>query len=338
MMDFEDGSIRARMGEHYRPFYSNYSDTLQAAVDDYDPRDVAAAAQTHLEEMVVKQLRHLAVDGSFFSRRLCLAGGVFGNVKLTQAIKESGLFDAVFVQPQMGDGGLALGAAAGAQHDRNIRIDTLETMCLGPDIDDNELARLADHAGGLMIERVDATTQVERICKDLEAGRVIGLARGAMEFGPRALCHRSIVYKTTDPTVNDWLNERMNRTEFMPFAPVVRIEDGTRCFLGFDAQDPTLRYMTATIGCTDEFAAACPAVTHIDNTARPQIVTQESDAFMWQLLSRWQAVSGELSLINTSFNAHEEPIVCTEADVLTGVTTGMVDVLCTETLRITRAT
>jgi carbamoyltransferase len=127
----------------------------------------------------------------------------------------------------------------------------------------------------------------------------------------------------------------MNRTEFMPFAPVVRRENSEKFFQGFEETDMlTAAFMTSTFYVTDIFAQLCPAVTHIDNTARPQIVRKDEDPFLWKLLFEWEAASGEPALINTSFNAHEEPIVCTEEDALGGLSSGMIDVLYTDALRV----
>lgn len=148
-----------------------------------------------------------------------------------------------------------------------------------------------------------------------------------MEFGPRALCGRSILYRTTDPTVNDWLNERLHRTEFMPFAPVTTVELAPRCFVGLDADDPTMPFMTSTIACTDEFRAACPAVCHVDGTARPQVISDSDDPFMHALITAWFERTGELALINTSFNMHEEPIIFTADRGREALLQGTIDLL-----------
>jgi predicted NodU family carbamoyl transferase len=83
-----------------------------------------------------------------------------------------------------------------------------------------------------------------------------------------------------------------------------------RCVKEFDSNDVTLNFMTATVNCTDEFQTNNPAVVHIHKTARPQIVTESSNNFIWNVLREWEQINEENSLVNTSFNVHEEPIIC----------------------------
>ena len=119
------------------------------------------------------------------------------------------------------------------------------------------------------------------MCKDLMNNKVLGLVRGRMEFGPRALCNRSIIYKTSDRSINDWLNKRLKRTEFMPFAPVIRNETAEIAFKNYSPNDFTLKFMTSTIDCSEKFSEKCPAVSHIDKTARPQVVFKKDDSFFY---------------------------------------------------------
>ena len=263
---------------------------------------------------------------------LMLAGGTFGNVKATQALKSLDCVSKVFVQPQMGDGGLCLGAAALSLHSRKCKVATLKNVYLGPSINNFNINEWKNKLPNLQIEKINLVE--DEICKDLINSQVIGLVRGRMEFGPRALCNRSIIYKTSDKSINDWLNKRMNRTEFMPFAPVIRSEIAKIAFKKYSVDDPTLSFMTSTIDCSDEFSKKNPAVTHIDHTARPQIVYKNKDSFLWSLLSKWEKLSGEMALVNTSFNAHEEPIICNEKEAIDALINGMIDVLYIENNRV----
>ena len=156
-----------------------------------------------------------------------------------------------------------------------------------------------------------------------------------MEFGPRALCNRSIIYKTSDFTVNKWLNKRLKRTETMPFAPVIREELCTKAFKQYSKQDTTLYFMTSTINCTKKFIDKSPAAVHIDSSARPQIVSKQRDLMMWSLLKKWEQKSGEMALLNTSFNVHKEPIVYNYEDALKSLVNGVIDVLYLNIFRIT---
>ncbi len=332
MIDFKDGKLEAKLGDFYRPFFQPCSEKLRAAIASFPREDVAAAAQKHLEQCLSEVLRFVHSELAFGQTPLMLAGGVFGNVKATQALKNLPFINGVFVQPQMGDGGLCIGAAALAQHRQQFDIEPLRHVYLGPNVDSADVRALESEYADLQF---DVPGQTEpAICQDLVNGRVIGLVRGRMEFGPRALCHRSVLYRTNDPTINDWLNKRMNRTEFMPFAPVIREETARAAFRNFEASDMTLRFMTSTIDCTDEFQKASPAVTHVDLTARPQVVSKDSDLFMWKILEEWERLSGEMSLVNTSFNAHEEPIICSDRDAMEALRSGMIDVLYVNEIRI----
>ena len=149
-----------------------------------------------------------------------LAGGTFGNVKAPQVLKSRNFISQTFVQPQMSDGGLCIGAASLSMHSRKIKVNPLENVYLGPSVKAEKIRDLIKEFPNLNFETCALTES--KICEDLSNNRILGLVRDRMEFGPRALCNRSIIYKTSDKSINDWLNKRLNRTEFMPFAPVIR--------------------------------------------------------------------------------------------------------------------
>jgi carbamoyltransferase len=330
MIKVKDGKLTSNLGDYYRPFFTPYSDKLIAEIEKFSKEDIAAAAQHHLEACLCELLDFHLKNHNISKTPLMLAGGVFGNVKATEALKKLESVNEVFVQPQMGDGGLCLGAAALLVHSMNIPIQPLKDVFLGPHTDSESYDLKSDE--NLIFETL--VNPEEQFCKDLSDNKVIGLARGRMEFGPRALCNRSIVYKTSDSSINDWLNQRMNRTEFMPFAPVIRAETAEKAFKKFSSDDITLKFMTSTISCSDDFAKKCPSVTHIDQTARPQVVHKKDDQFMWNILKKWEEMSGEMSLVNTSFNAHEEPIVCSAGDCITSLKSKMIDILYLDNYRI----
>ena len=332
MINFKDGKIQANLGNLYRPFYTNFSKELLNLISQYSKEDIAAASKTSRRSLC-KLISHIYKENSFEGLPIMMAGGVFGNVKANQIIKELEFVGNAFVQPQMSDGGLCLGAAAASQHIQGIEIKSLKHVNIGP-LPKTNIERIQGNKSLLVKEFKDPT---EQIILNLTKNKVVGLVRGRMEFGPRALCHRSIIYKTSDRSANDWLNSRMNRTEFMPFAPVMTNEQAKKSFPKFKDDDITLKFMTATLDANNDFCEKCPAVTHIDKTARPQVVNKEDDPFLWNLLTKWEEVSGEYSLINTSFNAHEEPIVCSEKDAIKGLMNKTIDVLFIESKQITLA-
>ncbi len=325
MIACEGGRIRARCGDFYQASYNGYSGRLKAILANEKPEDVAAAVQRHSEDLVVATLaHHLASVGP---SDVCLGGGVFANVKLNQRVRDLPGVKNVFVLPCMGDGGLALAAAVGAAYLKTgVRFPS-PSMCLGPgagDVCDNIalLEREFMHLAYCQPARL-----VPALVDALAHDQVVGVVKGRTEFGPRALCNRSILYHAADPTVNGWLNARMHRTEFMPFAPITAEEHASQCYVGWRPDHVAADYMTMTYECHRSFKEVCPAVVHVDDTARPQVVHRNSDPVIHELLLAWYQRTGQPALINTSFNKHEEPIVCTPRDAFTALQSGVVDLV-----------
>ena len=329
MIDFDGDKIVSNLGDYYRPFYTEYSDLLVAEVQGFSKEDISAGAQKHLELCLTSLVKHLYNKFDLDGLPLCLAGGVFGNVKVNQRLKELDCVREIFVQPHMGDGGLAIGAACASLAQRKLDAKFQPSMALGPlggsDVDINELQN--EYENSINFELLEDGDLVEKMVDELNKDKVIGLVRGRLEFGPRALCQRSILYKTSDASCNDWLNQRMNRTEFMPFAPVMTSERASEYLLNFSEADLSFRFMTSTVDVSRKFGELCPAVTHVDNTARPQVVFKSEDPWLWSLLNSWHEVSGEPALINTSFNKHEEPIVATYREALANLQDDVIDIL-----------
>jgi carbamoyltransferase len=148
-----------------------------------------------------------------------------------------------------------------------------------------------------------------------------------MEYGPRALGNRSVLYRAMEPEVNQWLNQRLGRTEFMPFAPATLFEERHRCYNNMDGAEMAAQFMTITFDCTDFMRRTCPAAVHIDGTARPQLVRQEVNPSFYRILQEYWRLSGIPSIINTSFNMHEEPIVNSPSDAIRAFLKGHLDYL-----------
>jgi len=169
---------------------------------------------------------------------------------------------------------------------------------------------------------------VEReIAEQVAGGKVVARFDGRMEFGPRALGNRSILYAATDPTVNDWLNKRLKRTEFMPFAPMALAHRAGDLFEGIERGRMAAEFMTVTFDCTPRMKQIAPAAVHVDGTARPQLVTERNNPSAFRVLTEYERLTGSPTVINTSFNMHEEPIVCTPADAVRAFVDGKLDVL-----------
>jgi carbamoyltransferase len=265
-------------------------------------------------------------------RRLAVAGGVFANVKFNQRVHELEEVDELFIHPAMDDGGLSVGAALGVFVARRPEVaaglvSRLDDVYLGPAFTDEQIRRALEQAG---VEGSKEPDVHRAIARRLAAGDVVARFTGRMEYGPRALGGRSILYQTGDPSVNDWLNESLRRTEFMPFAPATMVEHADERYVGLEgARDPA-RFMTITFDCTEVMARESPGVVHVDGTARPQLVDRETAPDFHRILTEYHALTGIPSLVNTSFNMHDEPIVCSPSDALRAFLQGGLDWLAIE--------
>ena len=179
--------------------------------------------------------------------------------------------------------------------------------------------------------RVVSEGVVEAAARMLAERRILGLYLGRCEYGPRALGARTIMASPADRSINDWLNKRLDRTEFMPFAPVVRDARVNEAFDLPRALHYTARYMTVTCNVRAEWRHRIPAVVHVDGTARPQVIRREDNPTYYDILRRFEEISGLPCAINTSFNAHEEPIINRPEEALRALEQGRVDLLVTET-------
>ncbi|APR79830.1 Carbamoyltransferase [Minicystis rosea] len=281
-----------------------------AALRAMRPADVAAAAQQRLEDVMLGFVER-ALDETG-ATRVALAGGTFANVRLNQRIAALPRVERVFVHPAMSDQGIAVGA--GYEHlsrTRGLRPSRMRTAFLGPDYTEDDCVAAVERAG-LRYRRerdIDATTAAL-----LADGHVVARFAGRLEYGPRALGHRSILYRGDDASVNDWLNRKLRRTEYMPFAPVTLTEAAEACYGDLSGILDCVRFMTIAVPCTDAMRRESPGVVHVDGTARPQVISEEDEPRYYRLLRLYREKTGKASLINTSFNMHDEPIVCSPDD------------------------
>ena len=170
----------------------------------------------------------------------------------------------------MSDEGMPVGAAltmyyqrSGAKYDPDF--ETMTHVYLGPEFSDEEIRQELERGGIKAIRHDDVEPEIAR---HLAEGAVVARFDGRMEYGPRALGNRTILYQPTDTTVNYWMNDALQRTEFMPFAPVVMSEHARDCFKNIEGAENTARFMTITFDCTEWMARTCPGVVHVDNTAQ----------------------------------------------------------------------
>jgi carbamoyltransferase len=297
--------------------------------DDFHKEDLAASIQKLSEDVCREYVRYWMTRTG--CRRLALAGGVFANVRINQELHELDGIEEIFIHPGMSDEGLAVGAAMASWATlANLNGITtkpttpLKNVYLGYEFSERETEIALKESGHCYHYHSNIELEIATL---LAAGHVVARFNGRMEYGPRALGNRSILYQPTDPTVNDWLNKDLIRTEFMPFAPSTMSEYAEQCFANVKGAENTARFMTLTFDCTDWMKKHCGGVVHRDGTARPQLVREEDNHSYYRILENFYKLTGLPSVINTSFNMHEEPIVCTPADAVRAFEQGHLDYL-----------
>jgi len=313
--------MMGRMWHHKIPFFKN---NLMRKIKEHYPReDIAAAFQRRFEEVFVDLARNCVAK--FKIDKVLLVGGCFANVKMNQRIFEVDGINEIFIFPNMSDGGISTGAALHYDNRENGHITgRLNDVYFGPEYSDDEIEN-ALKSENLVFNYVPEIEK--RIAELLVEGKVVARFNGRMEFGPRALGNRSILYAATDPSVNDWLNKRLGRTEFMPFAPVTLEEFADKCYKNLKGAEYPAQFMTITFDCTDYMKKQSPATVHVDGTARPQLISEKINPSYYKIVNEYHKLTGIPSIVNTSFNMHEEPIVRTPEDAIRAFKLGHLDYL-----------
>jgi carbamoyltransferase len=285
------------------------------------PADISAATQRRFEDVMVEYVR-TAVRTTGQSR-VAVAGGIFANVKLNQRIIECPEVTELFVHPAMSDQGIAAGAGYAVLAESGALQPTrLPHVFLGPSFSEEDMGLALDNAHLNYTRPDDLESAVVDLLLENHA---VARFEGAMEYGPRALGHRTILYRPDDPEVNDWLNRKLHRSEFMPFAPVTLDEYADKCYLQVDKARYSAQFMTVCFECTEAMKKSSPGVVHVDGTARPQLITEAIDPGYYRIVKLFHERTGIPSLINTSFNMHGEPIVCTPADAVRSFVNGTLE-------------
>jgi len=302
-------SYSSRLIDLFGPPRSPYEPIDLETSDGRRFADIAASVQRVLEDALVDITRALHAESGLSD--LCLGGGVALNgVANARILAESG-FERVFVPPAPGDAGCAVGAALYADriHFRNADRDIPDHPFWGPSVDGAELARVAREDGQLAAELDDAEL-LDRTADDLMNGRIVGWMDGALELGPRALGHRSILAAPHDAAMRDRLNREIKyREQFRPFAPVVPVECAERYFELPRGGERLARFMSGVFPVRPEWRARLAAVTHVDGSARVQALEREMAPRLHALLEEYGRRSGIPILLNTSLNLAGEPIV-----------------------------
>jgi len=304
------GATRRYLEEHLIPKRIPDSDITD------DHRDIAAALQECLDKVMLHICGHFGKTTGL--RKLAMAGGVALNCTANGRLLQSGTFDDIYVQPAAGDDGTALGAALWrGSRNGGVRNYRFPVPFFGPAATQAEIDKaIAETGNRVEITRFatleEACAEAAKLIKD---GRVLGWYRSRMEFGPRALGHRSIVADPGHPEMRDRINAMVKMREaFRPFAPAVSLEQVQDWFevpKGFE-----LPYMIMVADVRPQFRAQLPAITHVNGSARVQTVSPKDNLEFHTLLKAVGRLTGREMVLNTSFNIKGQPIVNTPREAI----------------------
>lgn len=296
--------------------------------------DIAASIQFVTNEIFLKMADHIFKETK--QENLVIAGGVALNCVANGELLSKGSFKNIWVQPAAGDAGGALGAALWMWHgvlkkDRIVNpTDSMQGSFLGPEIkteseDDDELLNKMGASWEVLDEKTLAKTIAEKIANE----KVVAVARGRMEWGPRALGNRSILGDARSEKMQSHMNLKIKfRESFRPFAPMVLAEDANQYF-DIKQESPYMLFVSPVkeslrkkvkdetlfgIDLLNQKRSDIPAVTHVDYSARVQTVDKERNPFIHDVISKFKEKTNCSVIINTSFNVRGEPIVNTAED------------------------
>ncbi|SMQ58065.1 carbamoyltransferase [Plantibacter sp. VKM Ac-1784] len=313
-LDGRSGAIRGKLSEGLvigpypdrRPDLHN--DLVREIIGGSRIVDVAATVQNFLEQVVAEFVTwHLARTGL---RTLVVSGGVFANVSLNHRLADLGAVDRLHVHPAMTDAGIAMGAAVVTFAAQGTAPQPLRDLGIGPTYSDRECADAFEREGFCVTTpRLGAEVVLGGA---LARGEVVARFVGGAEYGPRALGNRSILAPANNPSMPVILNRMLRRSTVMPFAPMARARDAVDLFAVVPVLADSFRTMTAAVPCTVETRRRYPAIVHADGTARPQLLDDDERATA--IIDELERRTGQHVIINTSFNLHDEPMVCRPID------------------------
>ena len=280
--------------------------------------DVAAGLQQALEDAVFHMLA--SVHKRYKTDSLCLSGGVALNSVLNGKIASHSPFTHIYIPPDPGDAGGAMGAAM------HVYMKTSDEPSMkkkrffpniGPSYTEEQIRDVLDGYGLTYRKVSDMPTLVDIVSGYLSKQKVIGWFQGRMEWGPRALGFRSILASASDEKMKDIINAKIKHRElFRPFAPVILNTHVRRYFKTDKIISESAKYMLLVYPFTATGKARVPATVHVDGTGRLQVIEREDNAPYFDLIKSFYKKTGTPVILNTSFNVRGEPIVCTPSDAV----------------------
>ena len=274
--------------------------------------DIAASLQKITEEIILKIVKHAFEITK--CENLCMAGGVVLNSVANGKILMSKIFKNIFFQPASTDAGGALGAALYA-YNKVLgfkRKFVMKDVFLGPEFSEREIQKSLEERN-LKFEKLSKREIIHETAENIAKDKIVGWFQGRMEFGPRALGHRSILANPKNPKIKNILNEKVKHREwFRPFAPSLLLEEVDRYF-EFDLDMP---FMIITLPVKKRYVKEIISATHVDGTARPQTTIRKREGIYNGLIEEFYSLKSVPAVVNTSFNLRGEPIVCSPEDAI----------------------
>lgn len=319
LVEIDDGELVFRKGTHISPGYSY--PYLKSELENHRFDWIAGAVQKVLEELIVKWVNNAVRKTG--ARRVACAGGVFMNVKVNMLISEIDGLDDLFVFPSCGDESLGIGAAykvyAGLleQQKDKLRIEPFDNIYLGPEYGDKEIESRIEAGGVRKKYNVYISKNVDReVAGLLASGEIAARFSGKMEWGARALGNRSILLDPRRVDKVKELNAAIKCRDFwMPFAPTI-LNERERDYI-INPKGIKSPYMMGAYRSTEKGRHDIPAALHpYDFTCRPQILERKSNPEYFDLIKEFESITGTGAVLNTSFNLHGDPIVCTPEDAI----------------------
>ena len=268
---------------------SRFKDNLHIGVSENflpntNEMDIAASAQAVCESLIDNVMAR--ARGFNVSRNLVYMGGVALNCLYNRSLGM--FFDDIWIMPNPGDCGSSLGAAA---------------LAYG--------SKLHWNGNPFLGTPIPGKYPTDEIIDELQKNKIVGVASGKAEFGPRALGNRSLLADPRGPEIKDKVNEIKRRQKFRPFAPMI-LEEHVHEYFEMPAMLQTSPYMQVVAKCKkpDEF----PAIVHVDGTSRVQTVNKDFPSGCRELLEKWYVLTGCPILLNTSLNIRGEPMVNDRTD------------------------
>ncbi|CAH2559761.1 carbamoyltransferase family protein [Cardinium endosymbiont of Oedothorax gibbosus] len=278
-------------------------------------RDIAAGMQKITNDTMLHLAKYIA--NATKSTYLCLAGGVALNCVANHEILKSKYFESIYIQPASNDAGTALGAAFQIWNSLmgNQRTYVMDHSYTSSEYGANDI----EHVLRKEELHYNKITNIEEVVAELlaEGDYIIGWFQGKMEWGPRALGNRSLLADPRNAKMKDILNLRIKKREsFRPFAPSVLEEYAQEWFKIPDCCDSiSKQFMLFTFPVHEDKIPIIPAVVHVNNTSRVQLVNKRTNPRYYHLIAKFLEKTGVPMILNTSFNDNE-PIVCTPLDAV----------------------